>query len=627
MAKQRRPFVSRKKRKEIVEARERRESVLAQEFERKPSDAPVITDKRPIKLPLTTTVGEFSKLLNLPVVTVISALMRNGIMAPVTATIDYDTMAIVADELGFVPGEGEPDTDPVIAPVVEAISEEAVTRPPVVAVMGHVDHGKTSLLDRIRQTNIAGGEHGGITQHIGAYQAQIEHEGDKRLITFLDTPGHEAFTAMRSHGAQIADIAILVVAADDGVKPQTIEAIQHAKHANAPVIVAITKNDVPGANIERVKQQLTEQELIPEEWGGKTVMVPLSSVTGDGIPQLLEYIILTADIKNYRADSTAAPQGVVIESHQKVGLGPIATVLIQNGTLHVGDIIVIGKTYGKIRSMTNFLNERLTNAGPSTPVVIAGLTSTPNFGEPFVKVASEKEARELTERGSENIVRHSVIDISQAIAEGRTNTLNIVLKADTQGSLEALRTSINKLSQPGVKPVIIQSGIGDITASDIQLAQAGNALIFGFHVAVPAGIKLVAEREGITVATFKVIYDLLDQVDLILKGRVKVEKIMVERGRLKVKKVFRTTKEMQIVGGEITQGIAVNRGFITLMRGDEEIGRGRILALQKGPEAMTELEAGQDCGVSVSVNEKIQEGDLLVFAAEEEIIAQDGQSE
>lgn len=622
MAKQRKPFVSRKKRREIDEARTRREAYIAESAERKPATTPIITDKKPMQLPPSTTVGEFSKLLNLPVVTVISSLMKNGIMAPVTATIDYDTMAIVADELGFIaePMSQESESE---QPVVETISEGTTLRPPVVAVMGHVDHGKTSLLDRIRQTSVAHGEHGGITQHIGAYQATIEHEGQPRLITFLDTPGHAAFTSMRSHGAQIADIAILVVASDDGVKPQTIEAIQHARNANAPIIVAITKSDVPGANIDRVKQQLTEQNLIPEEWGGTTIMTPVSSVTGEGINELLEYIVLTADLKGYKADPEASPQGVVIESHQKTGLGPIATVLVQNGTLNQGDVIVIGKTYGKIRAMTSYNNERVVSAGPSTPVVIAGLQTIPNFGEPFVRVASEKEARDLTENKGEAEVRHSVIDISKAIAEGRSNTLNIVLKADTQGSLEALRHAIGQLQQPGVKPVIIHSGIGDISASDIQLASAGQAVILGFHVAVPASLRTTAEREAVTISTFKIIYDLLDQVEMILKGRVRVKKILVERGRLKVKKVFRTTKELQIVGGEITQGVAINTGVIAIMRNDEEAGRGKVISIQKGPESVNELEAGQECGVSLQSHEKVLEGDVLIFSSEENKIVDD----
>ncbi len=621
MAKQRKPFVSRKKRREIVEARERREFQLTQELERRSTEPVVVKEKQPVKLPKQAQVGDFSKLLNLPVVTVISQLMKDGIMAAVTATIDYDTMAIVADELGFVPESAHEEHE-----VIEESSETNVTegkesRPPIVTIMGHVDHGKTSLLDRIRQTNVAGGEAGGITQHIGAYQAEITHEGKPRLITFLDTPGHEAFTAMRSHGAQIADIAILVVAADDGVKPQTIEAIHHAKQAHAPVIVAITKTDLPGANVERVKQQLTEYELIAEEWGGDTLFVPVSSITGDGISELLELIALTADLKQYRADPAASPQGVVIESHQKAGLGPIATVLVKNGTLTIGDVIVIGKTYGKIRSMTNYRGERVAQAGPSVPIVISGLESSPNFGEPFVRVKNEREAKELTAAKDDASGRTTLTEISQAILEGRVDTLNIVLKADTQGSLEALRHSIASLEQPGVKPTVIHSGVGDMTVSDIQLAQASKGVIFGFNVQLPATIKKVAEREGVTVATFKIIYDLLNQIDLALKGLVRMEKILVEQGRLKVKKVFRSTRELQIIGGEITQGIATSDAQLRVNRNGEEVGSGRVISLQKGPEPVRELEAGQECGLSVSASEKILEGDVLVLQAEQEVFA------
>ncbi len=622
MAKQRKPFVSRKRRREIEISRERREAQVQQNLERRSLEPVVVKEKQPIELPPTAMVGDFSKLLNLPVVQVISHLMKNGVMAAVTATIDYDTMAIIADELGFVPRLAEEHEEETDVSVAAPVNEGTVTRPPVVTIMGHVDHGKTSLLDKIRQTNIAGGEAGGITQHIGAYQAEIEHEGKTRLITFLDTPGHEAFSAMRSHGAQVADIAILIVAADDGVKPQTIEAVNHAKAANVPVIVAITKVDLPDANPEKAKQQLTEHGLIAEEWGGDTVFVPVSSKTGQGIPELLEYIILTADLRNYKADPLASPQGVVIESHQLTGLGPIATVLIQNGTLRVGDVIVIGQTFGKIRSMTDYRGQRLNQAGPSTPVVVAGLHDTPDFGEPFASVKSEKEARDLTERSStKTSSRSTITDISQAIAEGRADTLKIVLKADTQGSIEALRSSIMKLQEPGVKPLIVQSGIGDITISDIQLAQASGAIVLGFHVVVPPTVKKAAERDGVTIATYKIIYELLDQIGATLKGRVRTEKVLVERGRLKVKKVFRTTREMQIIGGEIAQGVALANAMLVIRRGDDEVGKGKVLSLQKGPESVQELEAIQDCGLSVQASEKIQEGDVLVFQVEEEVIA------
>lgn len=627
MAKMRKPFVSRKRRRELEESRARRENLMqVQEDQRKAqiaNAASVQEEKRPVMLPSTATVGEFSTLLDIPVVRVIAQLMKSGIMAAINDRVDFDTMAIIADELGFVPSE-QSKTEEVEIPVMPTSSPatEGVERPPIVTIMGHVDHGKTSLLDKIRRTNVVAGEFGGITQHIGAYQAEVTYEERDRLITFLDTPGHEAFTALRSHGAQVTDIVVLVVAADDGVKPQTIEALNHAKSASVPIIVAITKVDLPSANIERVKQQLTEHGLIPEEWGGETIMTPVSSVSGEGIHQLLEFIILTADLRNYQADPNLSAQGVVIESHQEVGLGPVATVLVQNGTLRVGDVLVVGQTYAKVRSMLNFTGERIVSAGPSVPVRIAGWQAIPGFGESFATVKNEKQARELTQRFASTQARRGISDISQAIAEGRTDTLKIILKADAQGSIEALHASISKLQEPGVKPLIIHSGIGDITLTDIQLAAASGAVVFGFHVIIPPQIKKAAENQGVTVSTFKIIYDLLNQIELTLKGLIRIEKVKIERGKLRVKKIFRTGKDAQILGGEIIQGVALNKSFVTLLRDDEKRADGKVISLQKGPEVVEELEAGQDCGLSVTIHEKIQPGDILVFMTEEEKVVE-----
>lgn len=618
------PFVSRKRRKEIVEARERRETQIQAQHERVQSEGQqyVRTEKASVQIPAVATVGEFAQLLKVPVVAVIKQLMKNGVMAAINHSIDFDTMSIVADELGFVP-EVATETEVTAASTPTQFSTtDGVARPPIVTIMGHVDHGKTSLLDKIRQTNVAGGEAGGITQHIGAYQAEVTYEGAPRLVTLLDTPGHEAFTALRSHGAQVTDIVVLVVAADDGVKPQTIEAVNHAKSSGVPIIVAINKMDLPGANPERIKQQLTELSLVPEEWGGTTIMTGVSAHTGEGIQGLLEYIVLTADLKNIKADPKAPTQGVIIESHQEVGLGPVATVLVQNGTLHVGDVIVIGQTYGKVRTMQNYLGKRITSAKPGTPVRIAGLQDIPNFGETFAYVESEKDARELALKAQESQPqRRTISEISQAIAEGRLDTFNIVLKVDAQGSLEALRQSIGKLQAPGVKARIIHGAVGDITLTDLQLAAASNAVVYGFNVTVSPQVKKAADNLGVTVSSFKIIYDMLNLIELALKGLVKTEKILVERGRLKVLKVFRTTKEAQIIGGEITQGVALKKAQLTLMRSGEEVGKGRVLALQKGPESVDELQAPEQCGVSVSLSDKVREGDMIIFYSEEEVIA------
>jgi translation initiation factor IF-2 len=629
MAKARKPFVSRKRRKEMMESRERRENLIAlQQEQRRANESTLVSDvKKDVALPQTATVGEFAQKLNLPVVRVISSLMRNGIMAAINDRIDFDTMGIIADELGFIAqpaGESAVVTDDT---ETEEAAETSVSvgeiRPPVVTIMGHVDHGKTTLLDTIRKANVAASEVGGITQHIGAYQVSIPYEGQDRLITFLDTPGHEAFTALRSHGAQVTDIVVLVVAADDGMKPQTIEAIDHAKQARVPIIVAVTKTDVPGANIERVKQQITEHDLIPEEWGGSTIVAPVSALKGEGITELLEFILLTADLKAYKADPSAPAQGVVIESHVETGLGPVATLLVQNGTVRLGDVIVLSQAYGKIRSMETYRGEKIKEATPSTPIRISGITAVPQFGESFAAVKNEKEARAILERATGASHQRRAGDLSRAIAEGRTNTLNIVLKADAQGSLEALRASIAKLHEPGVKPMIVHGSIGDVSLSDVQLAAASNAIIFGFHVVVNPATKKAADNYGITISTHKIIYDLLDEIEQILKGRVRTEMVAIERGRLKVKKIFRTTREEQIVGGEITQGDAINKAFVTIMRDGEEIGRGKLTSLKKGPEAVERLEAGQDCGVAVQTTTKIAEGDMLVFAIEEEKIVTD----
>lgn len=631
MAKQRKPFVSRKRRKEMDEARAKRETfALQQEEQRKLNDTVVAPSvKASIELPSILTVAEFAVALNLPVTKVITSLVRNGIMAAINDRVDFDTMAIVADELGYEAREttteiqGTDNNLDLPTTTTVPITEGSESRPPIVTIMGHVDHGKTSLLDYIRNTSVASGEAGGITQHIGAYQTHVPFEGKERLITFLDTPGHEAFTALRSHGAQVTDIVVLVVAADDGIKPQTIEVIRHAKTAGVPIIVAVNKIDLPGANLERVKQQLTEHELIPEEWGGSTLIAPVSAKTGQGVQELLEYILLTADLKNYRADSLKAAQGVVIESHHAMGLGAVATLLIQTGTLNSGDILVIGATHGKVRSMTDFNGNRISTAGPSMPVQISGLQSIPHFGDSFVSVKTEKEARALTESVEVNPIRSGIESISKAIAEGKANAFNIILKADAQGSLEALKHSINAIQVPGVKIHVIHSGIGEITLNDIQLSQAGNAVIFGFNTPLPASVKKAAEQASVPVSVFTIIYELLNQIELIIKGKVKIKTVRVEKGRLKIKKVFRTTRDTAIVGGEITQGSVFKNAIVSVARNQEMIGEGRVKAVQKGPEEVDLLESGQDCGVSLAIQVKLQEGDIITFMEEQEIVAED----
>ncbi len=624
MAKGRKPFISRKRRKEIEVERTRREALfVAQERDRQDRQETVgqPKEKLPVSLPVSTTVGELANLLGLPVVRVISQLMRNGVMAAVSDWLDYDTMAIVADELGFVPTTSTTEAPLRAKVVLDDQTGPSETRPPVVAIMGHVDHGKTSLLDAIRQASVASTEHGGITQHIGAYQTTVTYEGKERAVTFLDTPGHEAFSALRAHGAQVTDIVVLVVAADDGVKPQTVEAIDHAKTANVPIIVAMTKVDLPTKNVDRVKQQLTEHGLIPEDWGGQTAVAEVSTVDRQGIQNLLEFIILTADLKNYRANPAAPGQGVVVESHQEIGLGPMATLLVQNGTLKLGDTVVMPQTYGRVRIMFDYQGKRVSQASPSTPVKVAGLTDIPEFGDAFAVVASEKAARELVGQTEAGEKRRPAGDITQAIAEGRANILPIVLKADTQGSIEGLKTALRDIAVPGAKLAIISHGVGDITLNDVQLAVAARGVIFGFHVSAPPAVKKVAATEGVLIATFLIIYDLVGKIELILKGRVKRSIVMVEQGRVKIKKIFRTTHDDQIVGGEIAQGVVTVNAEATIMREATEVGKGKITRLQKGPESLQELEAIQDCGLSVRTGTKILAGDVIIVSVEEEVVA------
>lgn len=624
MAKQRKPFVSRKRRKEIDEARTRRETfALEQEAQRRHHETPIVTDsKTEINLPDSLTVGDFAIAINLPVTQVITQLVRNGIMASINDRIDFDTMHIVSSELGFEATHSGSQSSLKSDVPISILNDGIEPRPPIVTMMGHVDHGKTSLLDYIRKSSVAAGEAGGITQHIGAYQATVEFEGTERAITFLDTPGHEAFTALRSHGAQVTDIVVLVVAVDDGVKPQTIEAVHHAQTSGAPIIVAINKMDLSDTNPDKVKQQLSESGLIPEEWGGKTMFCLVSAKTGEGIKELLECIVLLADVKGYKGDSSRSAQGVVIESHQEVGLGAVATLLVQTGTLRLGDILVIGSTYGKVRSMTNYLSQRITEAGPSCPVRISGLQTIPGFGDSFVSVKTEKEARMLTDNVESRVVRHGIESISKAIAEGKANAFNIILKADAQGSLEALKHSIAKIQIPGVKTHVIHSGIGEVSLNDVQLAASGNAVIYGFHTSVSSAVKKAAEQSGVTISLFTIIYELLNQIELILNGRVKIKTVRVAKGQLTIKKIFRVTRNSSIVGGLITTGVATKGALAVITRNDLAIGDGKVTSVQKGPESVNELESGQECGLALTTSVKLQPGDRITFEIEEHVVAE-----
>jgi len=577
-----------------------------------------------VEVPKILSVREFAEALKVPVTDVIAKLVQNGVMATINESIDYDTMAIIADELGYeVKFKTEGEKVSTQGGSAAGRKKDLKPRPPVVTVMGHVDHGKTKLLDAIRQTDVVATESGGITQHIGAYQIKVKSKkvkgkSEEREITFLDTPGHEAFSAMRAHGANITDVVVLVVAANDGVKPQTIEALNHAKEAKVPIVVAINKMDLPDADIDKVKRQLADQKLLSEEWGGETPMVGVSAKNGENIDDLLEMILLVADLKELKADPNLKATGVVIESHMQAGRGPIATVLIQEGTLHLGEPVVIGQTYGKVRIIENYLGKKISEAPPSTPVRIAGLQDLPNFGERIIAVADEKTAKELTKTKTIKRKVLSITDISKDIKEGKVKELKIVLKADVAGSLEAIKNSLKSLATTEVKINVIHGGIGDITESDINMAVASRAIVIGFRVKADADVMNLAHREGIKISIYDIIYQLLDDLTAALSGLLEPEIVETEIGRLSVLAVFRTTKNEKIVGGKVTTGKLENGCDVRIVREKDTIGQGKITSLQQNKKDVSEVAENFECGLKIATPTKIEVGDSLECYKKEE---------
>ena len=585
--------------------------------------------KPSVEVPTVLSVREFAVALNMPVTDVIGSLVKNGVMATINESIDFDTMSIIGDELGFAVNPKSEIRNPKHKEE-NTIKKKLVPRAPVVTVMGHVDHGKTKLLDAIRQTDVVSTESGGITQHIGAYQVKFKIKnlkfkikGDKaeeRLITFLDTPGHEAFSAMRAHGANITDVVVLVVAANDGVKPQTLEAANHAKAASVPVIIAINKVDLPDADVDRTKRQLADIGLSPEEWGGKTPMVEVSAKEGKNIENLLEMILLVADLSELKADPTQSASGVVIESHMQAGLGPLATVLVQEGTLNVGDPIVIGKTYGKVRIMENYLGKKINSAGPSTPVRIAGLQDLPNFGDRFIGVSDEKSAREMTKTKTIKRKVLSITELSSDIKEGKSKELNVVLKADVAGSLEAINTSLKNISTEEVKINTIHEGVGDVSESDINMALASNALVIGFRVKVDADVMNLARRENVKISIYDIIYQLIDDLSAALSGLLEPEIVETEIGRLEVLAIFKVKRDEKIIGGKVTTGRIENKAEVKITREKETIGEGKIDNLQQEKNDAHEALEGFECGLKVITPIKIVVGDVLeVYKKEERV--------
>ncbi|MFQ7472507.1 MAG: translation initiation factor IF-2, partial [[Ruminococcus] lactaris] len=572
---------------------------------------------RQIVIPEVLTIKELADKMKIVPSVIVKKLFLQGKVVTVNQEIDYDTAEEIAMEFDVLCEKEE------VVDVIEELLKEdeedeslMVKRPPVVCVMGHVDHGKTSLLDAIRDSNVTGREAGGITQHIGA--SVVEINGEK--ITFLDTPGHEAFTAMRMRGANSTDIAILVVAADDGVMPQTIEAINHAKAAGIEIIVAINKIDKPSANIERVKQELTEYELIPEDWGGSTIFVPVSAHTKEGIQDLLEMILLTAEVMELKANPNRAARGLVIEAELDKGKGAVATVLVQKGTLHVGDAIAAGSAHGRVRAMMDDKGRRVKEAGPSQPVEILGLNDVPNAGEVFVGCASDKEARAFAETFiSQNKVKlleetkskMSLDDLFNQIQEGNLKELDIVVKADVQGSVEAIKQSLLKLSNDEVVVKIIHGGVGAINESDVILASASNAIIIGFNVRPDATAKEIAEREGVDLRLYRVIYNAIEDVEAAMKGMldpVFEEKVL---GHAEVRQTFKASGVGTIAGAYVLDGIFERNCSVRLVRDGIVVFDGPLASLKRFKDDVKEVRAGYECGFVFENYNDIKEGDQV----------------
>lgn len=569
-----------------------------------------------IKIPDEITVGELASRLKVQAAEIIKRLMSVGVMASISDVIDYDTAALVAMEIGakvekevFVTIEErlfEPEEDK---------DEDLVKRSPIVVVMGHVDHGKTSLLDAIRKTNVTTGEAGGITQHIGAYQVRINGEA----ITFLDTPGHEAFTAMRARGAQITDIAVLVVAADDGIMPQTVEAINHAKAANVSIIVAINKIDKPTANPDKVKQELTEYGLVPEEWGGDVICVPVSAKTGENIDTLLEMINLVAEVQELKANPNRMATGTVIEARLDKGRGPVATMLVQNGTLHTGDVIIAGAALGRVRVMLDDRGNRIQAAGPSMPVEITGLAEVPAAGDTFHAVEDERLAKELVEQRKQeakeeqfSAYRKVTLDnLFSQISEGEMKELPIIVKADVQGSVEAVKQSLEKISNEEVRVKVIHGAVGAVSESDVMLANASNAIIVGFNVRPDPVAKEMAEREDVEIRLYRIIYDAINEITDAMKGMLAPKYRDVDLGRAEVRQVYKISSVGTVAGCYVLDGKLARNAKIRVVRDGIVVAEDEMSSLKRFKDDAKEVAKGYECGVTLEKFADIKEGDIF----------------
>lgn len=601
----------RKKRKEKREA-ENRERLEMEAIE-KGLDPTLVLDDSVVEIPQGATVAKFAELIGVQPNDVIKRLFMLGQVLTLTQSMGDDLVELIADDMGRKVRVVSPEEE--YAVVYHDKDEDLKPRPPVVTVMGHVDHGKTSLLDAIRDTGVAAGEAGGITQHIGAYQVNVQG----KTITFLDTPGHEAFTAMRARGAMITDVAILVVAADDGIMPQTVESINHAKAANIPIIVAINKMDKPEANPERIKEQLTKYELVPEEWGGETIICPISAKTGEGIDNLLEMVNLTAEMQELKANPNRSAHGAVIEARLDKGRGPVATLLVQNGTLKQGDVIIAGTAVGRVRAMTSAKGEKLTEAGPSVPVEIIGMGEVPGAGDDFHAVADERMARELVEQrkheqkmaASAPVGKVSLEDLFSQIKQGEMKDLNIIVKADVQGSAEAVKASLEKLSNEEVRVRVIHCAVGAISESDVMLATTSNAIIVGFNVRPDNNAKESAARNNVDMRMYRVIYDCINEIETAMKGMLAPKFKEVELGQAEVRNVFRITGVGMVAGCYVTNGKMQRGAQMRLLRDNIVIYDGAIASLQRFKDSVKEVAQGYECGITFEKFQDIKEGDVI----------------
>jgi len=570
--------------------------------------------RRRLEIPALLTVKELAGMLGVSGVEIIKLLMNYRIMANLNQTIDYDTAAVVASDLGY-----EVVEKPV--PQVEAVAkqdageENPQPRPPVVTVMGHIDHGKTKLLDAIRLANVVASEAGGITQHIGAYQVEVSG----RKITFLDTPGHEAFTAMRARGAKATDVAVLVVAADDGVMPQTREAISHARAAGVPIVVALNKIDKPGINMDRIKQQLAEEGLVIEEWGGDTVFVPVSAKMKQGIPDLLENILVVAEMLELKADPDVSASGVVIEAGLDKTKGALATVLVQKGTLKPGDAVVVGDAWGKVKAMFNDAGKRVKKAEPSTPVKVLGLSGVPHAGDDFVVFANDRDARSVAEKRQQEKQQRllrpvrpvKLDDVYAQIQAGQAKDLNLILKTDVQGSIEPIKDSLERLGTEEVRLRVIHTGSGAITEGDVLLALASKGIIVGFHTAPTVGAQRMAESDGVDIRLYDIIYDLIADVERALKGMKEPTYLEVVEGHAEVRAVFSAGRHAKAAGVYVSDGVLKRNAFIRVIRNKEVILQSSIASLRRFKDDVKEVASGLECGVGVDGFNQFAVGDVI----------------